>query len=214
MRRFVTLVCSLAVVFGQAPVTMDQEPHHHLVFQNEALKIFQPLIQPGETTLEHMHTYDEVTVCLSGSTMRTHAPGADWSNPGRACTPGQASVSEYAGKPSSHTVQNAGSGTFRLFVVDNLRQSDWSKNPPVSGVATTLARETRSFQIFEVKLDRDSTSTTHVHSRPAVVVLLSGEVTDGKKQLREPGQWVLIPEGESHRISSERAAQLIEIELR
>jgi quercetin dioxygenase-like cupin family protein len=222
MLRLLTLWCGFSVAMAgiasaQAPpaaVQMDQEPHHHLVFQNEALKVFLPVIKPGETTLEHLHSYDEATVCISGSTLRTRSAGGDWSNPGRACPPGQVGVSEYAGKPASHTVQNAGDGVFHLVVVDNIRQKDWSTDPPMSAVATTLARETRAFQIFNVKLDRGSAGTTHVHSRPTIVVLVSGEAASGKKRLRQPGDWVLISAGKTHRLSAPHGAQLVEIEAR
>jgi quercetin dioxygenase-like cupin family protein len=217
MRGFVTFWCSFSVAvagIAAAQVPMEREPHHHLVFKNEALSVFRPNIAPGETTLEHLHSHDEVTVCISGSSMRSHSPGADWSNPGRVCTPGQVSVTEYAGKPASHAVQNVGGGVFDLVVVDNLRERDWSTYQPVSAAATTLARETRAFQIFEIKLDRGARGTSHVHRRPAILVLVSGEVTDGKKRLSQPGQWLLISEGEPHRLSSPRDAQLIEIEVR
>ena len=122
MRHLVTFWCSFSVAIAgvaAAQVPMEQEPHHHFAFENETLKVFQPVIMPGETTLEHLHSHDEVTVCISGSTMRSHSPGVDWSSPGRACTPGPVSVTEYAGKPAGHTVQNVGHGVFLLVVVDN-----------------------------------------------------------------------------------------------
>jgi quercetin dioxygenase-like cupin family protein len=217
MRHPVTFWCSFSVAIAglaAAQVPMEQEPHHHFAFKNETLKVFQPVIMPGETTLEHLHSLDEVTVCISGSAMRSHNPGADWSIPGRACTPGQVSVTEYAGKPASHTVQNVGDGVFRLVVVDNLREKDWSTNQPLSAAATRLARETRAFQILEVNLNHGSSETSHVHSRPTILVLVSGEVTSGRKRLRQPGQWLLISKGEPHRLSSQRGARLIEIEVR
>ena len=209
---YVFSVALLGVAVAQVP--MEQEPHHHFAFKNETLKVFQPVIMPGETTLEHLHTHDEVTVCISGSAMQSHSPGVDWSSPGRACTPGQVSVTEYGGKPASHTVRNVGHEVFHLVVVDSLRERNWSTNQPLSAAATRLARETRAFQILAVNLDHGSRGTSHVHSRPTILVLVSGKATTGRKRLRKPGQWLLISKGEPHRLSSERGAQLIEIEVR
>jgi hypothetical protein len=65
------------------------------VFENQSLKVFQPVIIPGETTPEHLHSHDEVTICISGSTMRVHSSGVDGSTPVPACTPGQVSVIDF-----------------------------------------------------------------------------------------------------------------------
>jgi quercetin dioxygenase-like cupin family protein len=211
------LWCGFAVAIAGvavAQVPMEQEPHHHLAFKNGTLSVFEPSIPPGETTLEHLHPDDDATVCISGSNMRSQHPGADWSNPGQACNPGQINVSEYAGKPSSHTVQNVGSGVFHLVAVENMRESGWSTNLPLSAAATVLAKETRAFQIYEVKLDKNSRGTSHVHSRPTILVLVSGEVTAGKKRLDQPGQWLLISEGKPHALTTQCEAKLVEIEVR
>jgi hypothetical protein len=222
MRRPAGWWCACAVAIasvatGQvptAPVPMSEEPHHHLVFENDALRIFQPRISAGETTLEHLHSHDDLTVCISGSGMRSHGPGTDWSRVGQPCTPGQVSVTEYAGKPSSHTVQNAGTGVFQLVAIDNLRESGWSTNPALSAAATRLTKETRAFQVYEVRLEGNARETTHVHSRPTVVVLVLGEVTAGDKALRQPGAWALIPALEAHKLSTRGEARVVEVEVR
>ena len=198
---------------------MWEEPHHHLVFENEAVRIFEPRIPAGETTLEHLHSDDDLTICISGSSMRAHGPGADWSKAGQPCTPGQVSVGEYAGKPASHTVQNAGNGVFQLVAIDNRKESGWSTSPALPGAAARLAaarltKETRAFQVYEVRLDGNTRETSHVHNRPTVVVLISGEVTAGDKALRQAGQWAFIAAGQPHRLSTAGEAQVVEVELR
>ncbi len=91
---------------ASAQVPMEKEPHHHVVFENEALRVVEPNIPAGDTTLEHLHVHDDTTVCISGSNMRGRVPtGAPVGEP---CRPGQINFTEYAGKPASHTVQNTG----------------------------------------------------------------------------------------------------------
>jgi hypothetical protein len=203
-----------ACLGASAQVPMEKEPHHHLVFENEALRVMEPNISAGDTTLEHLHVYDDATVCISGSNMRARRPGADWSPVGEPCRSGEINVTEYAGKPASHTVENTGIAVFHLVAVVNLRGSGWSTNPPFSASATALAKETRAFQIYEVRLDRSSRETSHVHKKPTILVLISGDVTAGKQQLGEPGQWILISPDEPHRLSTQREAKIVEIEVR
>jgi quercetin dioxygenase-like cupin family protein len=211
------LRCSLLLVIvgvAAGQVQMAEEPHHHLAFRNEALSIFQPKIAPGETTLEHLHSHDEVTVCISGSNMRSRPHDGDWGKPGQPCAPGQVSVSEYAGKQSSHTVQNAGSGVFQLVVVDSLRDQGWPENRLLSAETPKPTRETRAFEIFDLRLDKNASTGTHVHSGPSVLVLVSGEASAGKRRLRRPGEWVLLPAGKPHNVSIRNDTRLIEIEVR
>jgi hypothetical protein len=203
-----------AVCLGSAQVPMEKEPHHHLILESDALRVLEPSIAGGDTTLEHVHVRDDATVCISGSNMRTRSPGVDWNLVGEPCRLGQINVTEYAGKPASHTVQNAGSGVFHLVVVENMRESDWSTNPPFSALATTLTKETRAFQIYQVRLDDGSRKTIHVHKKPTIVVLVSGKVTAGNQQLVQPGQWVLIPPDQMHVLSTQTEARAVEIEVR
>jgi len=197
-----------------AQVPMEKEPRHHVVFENEALRVVEPSIPPGDTTLEHLHAHDDATVCISGAHLRVRRQGADWGPVGEPCRLGQINATEYAGKPASHTVQNTGSGVFRLAVVENLRESGWSTNPPLLAASTVLAKETRAFQIYEVTLDPRSRETSHVHKNPTIIVLVTGDVTVGKQQLGQPGRWVLIPGDEPHRLSTKSESKIVEIEVR
>ncbi len=207
---FVWAFVSIAV----AQVPMELEPHHHLVFENAALAVLEPTILAGETTLEHLHSHDNATVCITGSNMQSQHPPADWSASSQACSPGRINLEEYTGKPFSHAVRNAGAGVFHLVAVENLRVSGWSTNPPLSALATVLTKETRAFQIYDVKLDNSSQETSHVHRMPTIAVLVSGNATAGKERLDQPGRWVLIPAGEPHKLSTPREAKLVEIEVR
>jgi hypothetical protein len=217
MRRFSIVSLSFAFIIAGAAgaqVPMEQEPHHHLVFENGALRVLEPTIPAGETTLEHLHSNDAATVCISGSRMRSQRPGASWTDPGQPCKPGEVNVAEYAGKPSSHTVQNVGTNVFQLVDVENLREKDWSIYLPLSAGATELVKQTRAFQIYEVKLDRSSPESRHIHKRPTILVLVSGDVTAGIQRLDQPGQWLMVSGGEPHTLITQHDARIVEIEVR
>jgi quercetin dioxygenase-like cupin family protein len=196
-----------------AQVPLEQEPRHHLEFANEWLRVISPQIPPGDTTLEHLHTHDDATVCIHGSEIRAKQPGTEWSNAGTACVPGRTGVTEYTGMPRSHTVQNVGSGVYHLLLVENLRESGWKKNEPLIAAGLTMTRETRSFRIYETELS-SSSGGLHYHEVPTVVILVSGEAMAGDKQLDQPGRWAYIPAGDKHQIAARGKARLIEIEVR
>jgi hypothetical protein len=196
-----------------AQVPVDQEPRHHLLFANEWLRVISPQIPAGDTTLEHMHTHDDATVCIHGSEVRGKQPGAEWSNPGKVCVPGTAGVTEYTGKPRSHTVQNVGSGVYYLMLVENLRDSGWTNHEPLSVANMKMTRESRSFRIYDTELSGAS-GVAHSHEVPAVVILVSGEAMAGDKRLDESSRWAYIPAGQEHQVSAKGNARVIEIEVR
>src|SRR5580658_1955063 len=132
-----------------AQVPLEQEPRHHLEFSNEFLRVISPQIPPGDTTLEHIHTHDDATVCIHGSETRAKQPGADWGAVGMVCMPGRIGITEYTGKPRSHTVENLGTGVYHLLLVENLKESGWSDFGPVTVPGVKMTRENRSFRIYE-----------------------------------------------------------------
>jgi hypothetical protein len=192
------------------PVSLDNEPRHHLLFANEALRVISPQIPAGDTTLEHLHTRDEVTVCIQGSSVRAKPHGGEWGNSGAVCAPGRANVTEYTGNERSHTVQNVGTNVYHLFLVENQRTSGWSNYPAVEIPGAKMLRENRTFRIY----DAESSVATHVHPVPVVVVLVSGEASAGAKRLEQPGSWALIPAGDTHQVGASGGAHFIEIEVR
>jgi hypothetical protein len=118
-----------------------------------------------------------------------------------------------------------------LFAVENLRPSGWSTTPALTALGTTLARESRAFRAYSVTLGKDRSQTSHTHSVPTVVVLLGGKVMSegpdekakanapaavGLKQMDRPGQWVLVPAGDTHHLVrlGNDDGQIVEIEVR
>jgi quercetin dioxygenase-like cupin family protein len=229
--RCAGLFILLATVLVSAQVPTNKEPHHRTVFENAQFRILDVNVPPGETTLEHSHQFDIVTVSMtSGTETRVQSPGQPWTNrPRRAL--GNVQTTEYSGKPASHRVETVGSSPYHLFAVENLKASGWSAAPALSAGGTTRAAESRSFLVYNVSLGKDRSQTSHTHTVPTLVVLLSGKVMSegpdekakanapapvGLKQMDRPGQWVLVPAGDSHhlvRLGTDDG-QLVEIEVR
>src|SRR5215510_5426519 len=88
-----------AMVSAQIPVT--KEPHHRVVFENSQFRILDVNVPPGETTLDHSHDRDLVTVSMSnGAETRAQAAGQSWANRPRRPI-GDIETTEYSGKVAS-----------------------------------------------------------------------------------------------------------------
>jgi quercetin dioxygenase-like cupin family protein len=223
------ILAASAAAAAQIPVT--KEPHHRVTFENAQLRILDVNVPPGAMSLEHRHDFDVVTISMNaGTETRVQTPGQAWTaRPARPL--GDASVAEYTGKPGSHRVENTGKVPYQLFAIENLRKSGWSTAKPASGLATKLATDARAFRVYDVRLPRETAQTSHTHAVPTIVVLVSGNVMSdgpdaeakkhapapvGLKQLTQPGQWLLIPAGDTHHIVrlNTGEARVVEIEVR
>jgi hypothetical protein len=62
---------------AQAPtvITMDQEPHHHLVMENDLFKIFNVVVAPGDTIALHRHDHDTVAIAIGDQEVTVGLPG-------------------------------------------------------------------------------------------------------------------------------------------
>ena len=225
---FLFVACTGAVA---AQVPLNKEPRHRVTFENAQLRILDVNIPAGDTSLDHLHDRDIATVSMTSGTNTRLQTRGQW-GPVRALRPlGDTTVAEYAGKPDSHRIENVGKTPYRLFAVENLRASGWSTASPMAGRATKLTTESRAFRTYDVQLAAATGQTSHTHQVPTIVVLISGQVMSdgpdaqakanapapvGLKQLDQPGQWLLIPGGDTHyvvRLGTDDA-RLVEIEVR
>jgi hypothetical protein len=199
-------------------VPVHLEPRHPVVFENEALRVLNVNIEGGDTTLDHIHSNDIAVVCISGCEIRTRPLGGDWGD-WLSRLPGQFFVNANAGQPSTHRHQ-AGNGLYHVISVENLRQRGWSQSAAASAPATTLATETRAFQIYDVRLGAGS-EARRLHSQPTVAILVSGEgavESEGQpmKTLTRSAEWTFIAAGGTTRIANRgsTAAHIVEVEVR
>ena len=224
------ILVTTVVVSAQTPA--NKEPHHRTVFENTHFRILDVNVPPGETTLEHSHNLDLVTVSMTnGADTRVQSPGQPWGaiRPRRAL--GDVETNEYSGKPNTHRLETVGNSPYHLFAVENLKSSGLSATPPLSAPGTTLAKESRSFRVYTVALGKERSQTSHTHAVPTIVLLLSGKVMSegpdekakanapapvGLKQVDAPGQWVLVPAGDAHHLVrlGNDDGQIVEIEVR
>jgi len=68
-------------LFGQPPfVEVKDEPGHHLVFENNFLRILDVHLKPGDTTLYHRHKTPSVFIYLSQNKVRSQLLNKEMGN--------------------------------------------------------------------------------------------------------------------------------------
>jgi len=223
------VVAAASVVAAQVPVS--KEPRHHVTFENPQLRILDVNIPPGDKSLDHRHELDIATVSMTMGTTTKVQSGNQPPREGPSRPLGEAGVTEYVGKAGSHTIENTGKSPYQLFAVENLKTAGWSTAPAASGLATKMTRESRAFRLYDVSLSRETSQTSHTHAVPTIAILITGTAMSdgpdkqakenpgapvGLKQLTQPGQWILVPAGDTHHMVrlGPNEARIVEIEVR
>ena len=138
MRRLliaVVLLTSDLVSAPDKPVPVQEEPKHKTVFENDVVRVIDVQIPPGETTWYHVHVLPSVIVYLTTSTNRSENWG-DKAVLTREISAGQSRYAAYDEKPLSHRVTNTGSGLFRVYDIEVLRDPPDRTPLPALGVPT------------------------------------------------------------------------------
>ncbi|MET0211478.1 MAG: hypothetical protein ABW292_00660 [Vicinamibacterales bacterium] len=209
------------VLLGQAVPPVNEDPSHKRLLFTAHLRMFDVTVAPGGSTLDHSHDHDLVTVAIGQATLRTRASGGDWSEP-RPFASGAVEVASYTGASAVHRIENVGTTEYRAFAIENLRDAKWTTPQLITAPGTTLLEQSRSFAVYDVKLNGSAPKTNHVHQMPTVVMLMAGavEVQGGGGEsvfrMENPGRWILSQWDQPHTLTlvGSGDAHVVEVEAR
>lgn len=231
----IAIVCSIGVLLsitarGQAlaPVPVEKEPHHKVRIDMLRLGVIELTLAPGEMTLDHRHEYDVATIAVTDSTTREQSvPAVASAKPGdapvgepRTREAGSSVVTEYAGVPGMHRVENVAATPARFMEVQNFRTSGWEPTMPVDAPATTLTKQSRSLLVYDVQLGPGAETSAHNHANPAIIIVVSGTVENQGGGGTEPavftGAGTIIYTAGMHTLTvkGNAPAHLAEVEIR
>ena len=115
------LVCAAvslsAAADNDAAVPLSQEPHHHLVLENEYTRVYDVTVPAHQSTLLHRHDNDYLAVILEPAEMQIAVQG-------RPVTTGRAGKGEvrFAVAPVIHRLIDTGDTPFRNLIIEILRK--------------------------------------------------------------------------------------------
>ena len=201
-----------------APVPVDEEPHHHLLLKNDQLLVMRVTLQPGERSLYHVHSVDDVAVWLGHSSAAQQLPNEPEGAPAEQ-KPGNISLRTLHETPFTHRVHNLGPGLFDVLDVELLQRPEH----PSTGAAGPVAGENPSARVYKWTLAPGGATPMHTHQRPYLIVAATGfqlkmTAPDGQSATHEikPGDFHWITTKVTHTLANagNGEGQIIEIELK
>jgi len=168
----------------QTAVPVEQEPRHWVVFQNNYVRIYDCLIPPGDITLFHTHSFDNVATTVSGGKLRNEIPGEAPTE--RVAPTGNIGFAKGTKTPYTHRIENIGTTPLR-FVVAELHASSASPGTPAALDAVPghkLVLENDRVKVYRISIDPKQ--ATGIRSRTFPWLRIS--ISQSMISIHEPGK--------------------------
>jgi len=168
----------------ETAVPVEQEPRHRTVFQNKYVRIYDCLVPPGDITLFHTHSFDNVAVTVSGGKLRNEIPGEAPTE--RVPPTGNIAFAKGTNAPYTHRIANIGATPLR-FVVPEVLASSPSPGTPAALDAVPghkLVLENDRVKVYRVSIDPKQ--VTGIRSRTLPWVRIS--ISQSTISIHEPGK--------------------------
>ncbi len=221
-RRWLCLLAVMPVgLHAQIIVPVHEEPRHNLVHDGGWLRVLDVRIEPGDTTLFHVHASPIHYVSIDASPTKAQVLGNAWP-PGNTPTGAAAALTvpgrgfwslEYAEQPLTHRVTNTGTGLFRLIAVTNegrgINEAEQAGRLVADTLPGTLEAESRWFRRARLTLPPGADARLRSSAGPVLVVQVSpGRATGagfsarGASATAAAGDWMLVETAEPVRLSN------------
>jgi quercetin dioxygenase-like cupin family protein len=214
----IVVLSLLASQETSAPVPVEQEPKHHLLLKNENVLVLRVTLQPGERSLYHIHSVDDVAVWIGNSSATQQLPNLPEGSPVEQ-KPGNISLRTLRETPFTHRVHNVGPGLFDVLDVELLQRPEH----PSAAAAGPIAGENPSARVYKWTLAPGGVTPMHTHERPYLIVAVTGfplkmTAPDGRSNTHEvkPGDFHWVSTKITHSLANagNEQGQIVEIELK
>ena len=183
MKRCTLIIAllSLLALFATPPpvvVPLQQEPMHHLKFENAYVRVFDVLVPAGDHTRFHVHTNDYVFVAIGDAKVRSER--ADGTSAELDLHNGDARFSG----PLTHRAVNLGQTPFRNITVEILKSAGSPPeppSPPMPGHSVVL--ENDRVRIDRQILEPGQSTGIHTHTLMSLGICVS----PARVEYSEPG---------------------------
>jgi quercetin dioxygenase-like cupin family protein len=202
---------------GAVPVY--REPHHRAVYENAMVRVMDVRVEPGDSTLYHVHANRHTTVVILASREWEQLLG-DARVTASEDSVGGLHDNASATLPYTHRVGNAGTTPFRYIVAQVLSPSgiDAPALPSSTGVRREM--ETSYARIYRVRLAPGESTASHRHAAPGLTVQvgrgtvrLEGTQADASSRASGPGAWWWRTAGSDHAIRNTGATTVDLVEI-
>jgi quercetin dioxygenase-like cupin family protein len=175
----------------QTPVPVLKEPRHHLKFENKYVRVIDAVLPPGDATLFHTHSIDNIPVAISGGKLKVEVKGQRGASYSTVDT---GSVS-FAKATYSHRITNVGESTVRFIDAEIL-------SSPVGESGIGLPEKVTG---YELVLDNESVRVYRVVLEPGQTTGPGRRGLSGLRVAVSVGRLAVETRGEKARMEETRA---------
>jgi quercetin dioxygenase-like cupin family protein len=224
----VFLLITLFALAQSSEVDITAEPHHHLAFENNYVRVFKVEVPPHEQTLMHRHDHDYIYVTIGATELENDVAGKPPAN-----LKLQDGETRFLPGPFAHIVKTLSNTPFRNVTVELLQDGKARKTPPpkwdeerglhiLEGGTQDILFVKDGVRVTDNQLQPGASIPKHRHVGPHLVVSLtdyelrSDVVGKASKTMQQKGgdvSWV--PGGYTHVLtnSGKQPARFITLEF-
>ncbi len=200
------------------PVPVEDEPFHKTVFKNDYVQAFRVHIEPGQSSLMHIHVHDDGAIMLGDATITSQSPGQPEGPPGPVVL-GAASARQNEPTPTVHRIHNVGKTPFDVIDVQVLGRPPG----PAAGAVTEPAGENPKMRVYRYEIAPGASTPQHAHTRPYLLIAatdadLRMTAPDGRTMDHEieagDMHWVDTPVTHAFTNRGRKTAILVEFEIK
>ena len=208
----------------ETAVPVSQEPHHHLVLENDYTRVYDVTVPAHESTLMHRHDNNYLGVILTPAEVENSVLG----RPSSASRVGKGEV-RYAVAPLTHRVTDNGDTPFRNVTIEILKKKSRKEMPPERGLEighgglTDTVVDNSEVRVQDVQIAPRGMLHKHTHKYPFLVVALTDlelhNMPKGKPAAmvhQKAGEVKWIAAGSTHEMmnAGQAEAHFIEVEFK
>lgn len=202
MKKVFLFVCSLLfTLYTKAQVPVSKEPRHHVVFENEKVRLLNVLLPPGDTTQFHEHSTPSVFISFTktntASQLLHQKPVESTSSAGSVWF-----ENLKAPNIKIHRVWNEDTAAFHVMDVEILAKDSGFTQEPLELQHAELAVNTAWARTYKIQLARSERLIVKEHTSPFVLVAINdGMITmikkgAGQRMPLQPGTFFWIKPAE------------------
>jgi len=195
------LFCSSALI---AQVQVSKEPLHKKVLENKYVRLMNVWLQPGDTTMFHIHSTPSVFLHFSNTNMCSQVKGQDWVN--EKAIPGTAWYRSFSPDILVHRVSNCGTVPFHVIDAEILSSFDSISKKARLDFPLLFENE----KVFAYSFSKKSFTTGIIQNRgPMIAELVAGDkvyyvdAATGKKTQIKSGGYLYFEPGAAFALSFE-----------
>lgn len=195
------LLFSSTALTAQVPVR--EEPRHHNVFENQYIRLLDVWINPGDTSLFHIHSTPSLFLHFTNTLVAAQIKGAAWTSANNKA--GTASYRSFINDTLVHRVSNQDTALFHVTDIELL--SPYKPGTPISPLPFTVLFENE--KAIAYRLSNASLTGQFISGRgPMVAELVAGDditchdMVTKTTTIIKPGKYLYIEPGSSFYFSA------------